>query len=107
MKPPPNNTDDIVTKQQYKHLWILKSTGLGITEFFLRWIAWMALRNNDWRGKIMCIVTGPNIALVYNFNKTNEGTLYVIIRFTTATAKKSYSQLLYKGNSHCNKLMLD
>src|SRR5437762_1928964 len=43
MKPLPDNTDDIVARQQYKHLAIIKATGLGITEFALRWIAWMCL----------------------------------------------------------------
>jgi hypothetical protein len=27
-------------------LWILKSTGLGITEFFLRIIGWLCTRDN-------------------------------------------------------------
>src|SRR5690348_267585 len=43
--------------KQFKHLWIKKATGLGITEFWLRWAAWMATRNDDWRGKKVCIIT--------------------------------------------------
>jgi hypothetical protein len=30
--------------QNHRHLWILKSTGLGISEFFLRYMAWLCLR---------------------------------------------------------------
>jgi hypothetical protein len=47
--------------QNKKHLWILKSTGLGISEFFLRYMAWLCLRNNDYQNSQMVIVTGPNI----------------------------------------------
>ena len=44
-----------------KHLWIKKATGLGVTEFFLRFMAWLCLRDNNYRNSQMCIVTGPNI----------------------------------------------
>jgi hypothetical protein len=43
-----------------KHLWILKATGLGVTEFMLRFMAWLCLRNDDCKGSQMVIVTGPN-----------------------------------------------
>jgi late competence protein required for DNA uptake (superfamily II DNA/RNA helicase) len=49
--------------QQYKHIWIKKATGLGITEFMLRYMAWLCLRNNNLQGTQMCIVTGPRIDL--------------------------------------------
>ena len=49
--------------QNHKHLWILKSTGLGISEFFLRYMAWLCLSNNDYQNGQMVIVTGPNIDL--------------------------------------------
>jgi hypothetical protein len=42
-----------------KHLWIKKATGLGVTEFFLRFMTWLCLRNNNYRNSQMCIVTGP------------------------------------------------
>jgi hypothetical protein len=41
-------------------LWVKKATGLGITEFFLRFMAWLCLRNGDYGNSQMCIVTGPN-----------------------------------------------
>jgi hypothetical protein len=47
--------------QQYKHIWIKKATGLGVTEFVLRYMAWLCVS-----GRIsgqMCIVTGPRIEL--------------------------------------------
>lgn len=48
---------------QLKHVWIKKATGLGITEFMLRYMAWLCLRNNDLNSTQMCIVTGPRIDL--------------------------------------------
>lgn len=50
----------------YKHLWIKKATGLGVTEFMLRYMAWICLCNNSTSGitgSQMCIVTGPRIEL--------------------------------------------
>jgi hypothetical protein len=38
------------TLQNNKHLWIKKATGLGITEFILRYIAWLCVRDNSLKG---------------------------------------------------------
>jgi len=46
-----------------KHLWIKKATGLGITEFVLRFMVWLATKDDELAGSTMCIVTGPNEAL--------------------------------------------
>jgi hypothetical protein len=46
-----------------KHLWIKKATGLGISEFMLRFMAWLCLKDNALAGSRMCIVTGPRIDL--------------------------------------------
>jgi hypothetical protein len=46
-----------------KHLWIKKATGLGISEFMLRFTAWLCLRDSYLSGSQMCIVTGPRIEL--------------------------------------------
>jgi primosomal protein N' len=56
-----------------KHLWIKKATGLGVTEFFLRFMAWLCLRNNDYRNSQMCIVTGPNIDTAIKLIKRMKG----------------------------------
>ncbi len=42
---------------QYYFL-VVKSTGLGITEFVIRIMAWLATRNNDYRNQRFGIVTG-------------------------------------------------
>jgi hypothetical protein len=46
-----------------KHLWVLKSTGLGITEFFLRVIGWLCVKDDSLKGSQICIVTGPRVEL--------------------------------------------
>src|SRR5215211_6828376 len=45
--------------------WILKATGLGITEFSLRYMCWKALTGDraQYANSKMVIVTGPNIKL--------------------------------------------
>jgi Terminase RNaseH-like domain len=58
---------------KHKHLWVKKSTGLGVTEFFLRLMAWLCLRNNDYRNSQMCIVTGPNIDIAIKLIKRMKG----------------------------------
>jgi hypothetical protein len=53
-----------VGKTSYsKHLWIKKATGLGISEFMLRFMAWLCLKDSALAGSQMCIVTGPRIDL--------------------------------------------
>jgi len=44
-------------------LWILNSTGLGITEFFLRVIGWLCTKDDSLKGSQVCIVTGPRVEL--------------------------------------------
>jgi hypothetical protein len=41
------------------YVWIEKATGLGITEFMLRYLAWLCLKDDNLKGSQMCIVTGP------------------------------------------------
>jgi late competence protein required for DNA uptake (superfamily II DNA/RNA helicase) len=46
-----------------KHLWIKKATGLGISEFMLRFMIWLCLKDKALSGSQMCIATGPRIDL--------------------------------------------
>ena len=58
--------DSLVTQNgnaNKKHLWIKKATGLGISEFVLRFMAWLCLKDISLSGSQMCIVTGPRIEL--------------------------------------------
>ena len=67
-----------------KHLWVKKATGLGITEFMLRLMAWLCTSNDQGFSKSqMCIVTGPNIDIATKLIKrmkqifeTNLGILF-------------------------------
>ena len=52
-----------------KHLWVKKSTGLGVTEFFLRLMIWLCVRNRAFNHSQMCIVTGPNIDIAIKLIK--------------------------------------
>ena len=90
-----------------RHLWIKKATGLGVTEFMLRFMAWLCLRNDDYKGSQMVIVTGPNIELaiklikrikllfepagiVFNSKETVTGTKWLLDR---SVSIKSYRRL--------------
>jgi hypothetical protein len=65
-----NEHSDILNHRfKQKHLWVKKSTGLGVTEFFLRLMAWLCLRNDDYKNSQMCIVTGPNIDIAIKLIK--------------------------------------
>ena len=55
--------DYLVTPNGNKHLWIKKATGLGVSEFMLRFMAWLCLKDNALSGSQICIVTGPRIDL--------------------------------------------
>ena len=53
------------TLRTNKHVWIKKATGLGVTEFMLRYMAWLCFsgKNMNILPSQMCIVTGPRIEL--------------------------------------------
>jgi hypothetical protein len=54
------------TLQTNKHVWIKKATGLGVTEFMLRYMAWLCFQDTLSQSQAksqMCIVTGPRIEL--------------------------------------------
>ena len=57
------------TLQSNKHIWIKKATGLGVTEFMLRYMAWLCFsahsvsNGHSVANSQMCIVTGPRIEL--------------------------------------------
>src|SRR5215207_6301769 len=56
-----------------KHLWVKKATGLGISEFILRFMVWLCLRNDDYKGSQMVIITGPNQELAIKMIKRMKG----------------------------------
>lgn len=62
------------TLQQHKHVWVKKATGLGITEFMLRYVAWLCVRDDSLReaGAQICFVTGPRIELAIELIKRTK-----------------------------------
>ena len=50
--------------EKNKKLWVKKATGLGITEFMTRWIAWNCVKDDEWRNSqvdiSVVIITGAN-----------------------------------------------
>jgi hypothetical protein len=61
--------DNILYPFKEKHLWVKKATGLGVTEFMLRFMAWLCLKDDDYRNSQMVIVTGPNQELAIKLIK--------------------------------------
>lgn len=49
--------------QEHKLIWCLKSTGLGITEFMIRYISWLCLKDDTLKDSQIVIVTGPRLDL--------------------------------------------
>ena len=54
---------DVLAQWSAKHIWIKKATGLGVSEYFLRFMAWLCCKDSALSGSQMCIVTGPRIEL--------------------------------------------
>lgn len=73
-----------------KHLWVKKTIGLGVTEFMLRFMAWLCLYNDEYYGSQMVIVTGPNQELAIKLIKRMKG-LFVDKLGVTFDSKELYS----------------
>jgi hypothetical protein len=58
---------------KHKHLWVKKATGLGVTELFLRFMAWVCLKDDTYKNSQMCIVTGPNQDIAMKLMKRMKG----------------------------------
>jgi len=59
-----------------KHLWVLKSTGLGITEFFIRVIGWLCTKDDSLKSSQVSIVTGPRLELAITLIDRLKGLFY-------------------------------
>jgi len=49
--------------QENRYLWVKKAAGMGATTFFLGFMVWLCLKDNEWQNNSMGIVTGPRINL--------------------------------------------
>jgi hypothetical protein len=59
----PYEREVIDALEKHNLVFIVKATGLGISELALRYIAWLCTRNNDLSGSQIIIITGPRIEL--------------------------------------------
>jgi hypothetical protein len=68
-------TNELVYPFKVKHLWIKKATGLGITEFLIRIMCWLCMKNDNYKGSQaqMVVVTGPNQDLAIKIIKRMKG----------------------------------
>lgn len=53
--------------EKHKHIWVKKCAGIGMTEFMLRWISWMCLKDNEWKRTQkdvnVVLIVGPRLDL--------------------------------------------
>jgi hypothetical protein len=68
--------------QSYKHLWILKSRGIGLSSFMLRYIAWCCVSGVYSPNDRACVVVGPRLDLAED----------LIARFKSLFTKTAYTQ---------------
>jgi Terminase large subunit, T4likevirus-type, N-terminal len=68
-KLPSKDPNNIIYPFKEKHLWCKKATGIGVTTFMLRFMAWLCLYNDDYRDSQMVIVVGPNQELAIKLIK--------------------------------------
>jgi hypothetical protein len=78
-----HNNNSSLHNFKSKHLWVKKATGLGITEFFLRLMAWLCLKDNSLSGSQMVIVTGPNVDIAIKLIKRMKALLQEFVMFDT------------------------
>lgn len=59
-----------------KHLFVVKATGLGISEWTLRIIGWLCTKDDSLKGSQVCIVTGPRLELAITLIDRLKGLFY-------------------------------
>lgn len=105
MYPYENELFDSLIIQGLKWQWVKKATGLGITEFYLRLIAWLCL-NDRWRSKFagsqICIIVGPNLDLGKKIMKRLK---YTFAETKTDEKIKTLKQFVLEG--HAKELVIN
>jgi len=80
-----------------KHVWVKKATGLGFTEFVLRYMAWLCFKDNTLKGSQMCIITGPRedlaIGLIDRMKKLFEEKIFAAAATATFDTKETVIEL--------------
>ena len=52
--------------EKYKHIWLKKARGLGVTELLLRYMGWLALSSDTYQNTRFVIVTGPKVKIAWD-----------------------------------------
>jgi hypothetical protein len=52
-------TAELIYPEKVGHCLVLKSSGLGLTSFFLAYIAWLCLKDDKLKGQDIVIISGP------------------------------------------------
>ena len=86
--------------QETKYVWIKKATGLGITEFMLRYIVWLCLRDDKLRGSRVCIVSGYRIDMAISLINRIKGFFPSIAFDTKKTIVELYGVRIEAFPSH-------
>lgn len=77
------------TLQKHRHVWVKKATGLGVTEFMLRYMAWLCLSfDSKLTDSQMCIVTGPRIELAITLIDRMKGLFRDLSSLTGSTVSR-------------------
>ena len=66
-------SNELIHPFKVRHIFVKKSTGLGITELLLRIMCWLCMRNDDYKNSQMVVVTGPNQDLAIKIIKRMKG----------------------------------
>ena len=82
--------------QTQKRILILKARGLGLTEFMLRYMAWLCLYDNKYKGADMPIIVGPNLKLAYKLigrmKRIFDNRIYVDFNSAVTSLEFKWSQ---------------
>lgn len=62
-------------------VWIEKATGMGISEFYLRFMGWLCTRDDYYKNSQFCIVTGPRIDLATGLVDRLKGIFIDVLNF--------------------------
>ena len=89
-----------------KHLWVKKGTGLSVTEFMLRLMAWLCISENHFRNCQMCIVTGPNIERKLGLIFQDKETLIQLNGCTIETYPSNHLQA-YRALDNSKFILID
>jgi hypothetical protein len=81
--------------QNHKHIWILKSRGIGVTEFLLRYIAWCCI-SRKFAGNAnsrVCIIVGPRLDLAEDLIARFKGLFRTSSKFENNRAASTVAYL--------------